>query len=464
MRKNILFCYSRLPSFTNTVRDYVSAFGAYSEHRIHYYDMDSGPIEFDLEPFDGIVFNYCFWGRCLSVTDDFRERVTRFKGLKIAIFQDEYDYFLWHERTVIDLGIQTIVTCVPPAHWPDVFRDGAFRKVEFINALTGYVPDNLLSLPSAKPLEQRRWAIGYRSRQVPFTYGRLTQEKLLIGQRMKAISAERGIAANIEVSEESRIYGEAWPQFIGDCRTVLGTESGSNIFDFDGTLKPAIDAYLKIHPDADFESVHDRFLKEHDGKIQMNQVSPRIFEAIALTTGLVLFEGAYSGVVRPWEHFIPLRKDFSNVDEVLAAVSDIGGVEAMVRRAYAEVIASGKYSFRTFVQGIDAHIAQRVPMGKGFEPYYGLIGWRRAHDAPLQAQAHQSLQLPIDRPLQHLDRIPDAVLKVWLRPGALHRRFMKRYESLLYSNFGTSLRRWLRRNETVYAVVRKCVRLLTGRW
>ena len=77
MRRNILFCYSRLPSFTNTVRDYVTAFGAYSEHRIHYYDMDSGPINFDLEPFDGIVFNYCFWGRCLSVTDDFRARVTK---------------------------------------------------------------------------------------------------------------------------------------------------------------------------------------------------------------------------------------------------------------------------------------------------------------------------------------------------------------------------------------------------
>jgi len=464
VRRNILFCYSRLPSFTNTVRDYVAAFGAYSQHRIHYYDMDSGPIKFDLEPFDGVIFNYCFWGRCMAVTPDFRSRVTRFQGLKIAIFQDEYDYFLWHEKTVIDLGIDTIVTCVPEVHWPDVFRSEAFRRIDFINALTGYVPDNLVSLPASKPLVQRAWAIGYRSRQVPFTYGRLTQEKLQIGQRMKAICAERGIAANIEYSEESRIYGDAWPQFIGNCRTVLGTESGSNVFDFDGTLKTAIDAYLKVHPDAQFDAVHELFLKEHDGRICMNQVSPRVFEAIALRTGLVLFEGAYSGIVMPWEHYIPLKKAFSDVDAVLAAVADTDGLAAMIERAHADVIASGKYHFKSFIKTVDAHIARRVPVGKGFEPRYGLIGWQPSPDSALQGLSGQHLQLPTDRPMRNQDQVPDTFLAVRLRWGALHRRIMQRYEALLYSRTGSGVREYLRKNELVYGVLRKCVRLLTGRW
>ena len=227
MRLNVLFCYSRLPSFTNAVRDYVNAFGAYSGHRIHYYDMDSGPIAFDLSPFDCILFNYCFWARCLVVPADMQTRIARFSGLKIAIFQDEYDYFRWHEKTVIALGIHTIVTCVPPAHWRDVFSSHAFDGVTFVHALTGYVSDSLLNLPAPAPIEKRPWAIGYRSRPVPFSYGRLTQEKVLIGERMKAICTQRGIANNTEVSEQSRIYGGAWPQFIGSCRAVLGTESGS---------------------------------------------------------------------------------------------------------------------------------------------------------------------------------------------------------------------------------------------
>jgi len=463
--KNVLFCYSRLPLFTNAVRDYVQAFGYYSLHRIHYYDLDSGPLDFDLEPFDCIIFNYCYWARCSSVSPDLRERVAGFSGLKIAILQDEYDYFLWHEKTLIALGINIIVTCVPEPHWRDVFRDDAFRRVTFINALTGYVPDSLLNSSNPdKPLVERDWTLGYRSRPVPYTYGRLTQEKLLIGQRMKQICAERSIPANIEVTEESRIYGAAWPEFVGNCRAVLGTESGSNFFDFDGSIKPAIEAFLKEHPDADFESVHERFLQGRDDVIHMNQVSPRIFEAIALRTGLVLFEGNYSGVVRPWEHFIPLKKDFSNVDEVFSSLADLPSLEAMIQRAYDDVIASGRYHFRNFIGMLDAHIANAKLPGKGYEPCYGLIAWRASADAALKVIPGQRMQTPTSQPLRHFDQMPDPVVTVQINWGALHRLVMRRYELVLYSPIGRKCRAYLQGNAFVYAVARRCVRLLTGRW
>lgn len=463
MRRNVLFCYSRLPSFTNAVRDYVCAFADYSEHQIHYYDMDSGPLEFDLSPYDCIIFNYCFWARCLNVAPAVRKRIASYDGLKVAILQDEYDYFLWHERTLIDIGVQTIVTCVPPEHWGDVFRDPAFRKVEFVNALTGYVPQGLLELPPPLPLTQRQWTIGYRSRPVPFAYGRLTQEKRIIGERMKQICAEREVLANIEVSEESRIYGKAWPEFIGNCRTVLGTESGSNVFDFDGTLKPTIESYLEQHPGADFDTVHARFLSGSDGKIRMNQVSPRIFEAIALRTGLILFEGDYSGVVQPWDHYIPLRKDFSNVDQVLAAVADVSSLDAMTGRAHEAVIASGKYHFRQFVQRIDKHITARTPQVKGYEPVLGVVGWRTGNQEPLQPNRGQSLRLPTGSPLQHGDLITDPVVRFQFDAGALHRALMHKYESVLYSSLGKRLRAALRMSPHMYGVVRRCVRLLTFR-
>lgn len=464
MRKNVLFCYSRLPSFTNAVRDYVQAFADYSSHRIHYYDMDSGPLDFDLEPYDCIVFNYCFWARCLAVPPKFRDRVASFSGLKIAILQDEYEYFLWHEKTLIALGVNTIVTCVPEAHWRDVFQDEAFRRVTFINALTGYVPDSLLNLPNPKPLPDRVWTVGYRSRPVPYTYGRLTQEKLLIGQRMRQLCIERGVLANIEVTEESRIYGAAWPEFIGNCRAVLGTESGSNFFDFDGSIKPAIEDFLKEHPDTDFETIDERFLQGHEDKIRMNQVSPRIFEAIAMKTGLVLFEGTYSGVIQPWIHFIPLKKDFSNVDEVFSTLADIPRLSAMTQRAYDDVIVSGKYHFRTFIGTLDEHIANTGPQAKGFEPCYGLVAWRPATDAGLAPIPWAHLQTPMSGPLRHFDGVPDPVLRIQFSRSALHRAVMRRYESVLYSPIGSKFRAYLRGNAVVYAIARKCVRLLTGRW
>lgn len=463
MRKNVLFCYSRLPSFTNAVRDYVDAFGACSVQRIQYYDMDSGPIEFELDKFDCIIFNYCFWARCLAVTSDFTRRVAAFRGLKIAIFQDEYDYFLWHRQTIIALGVQTIVTCVPEAHWRDVFQGAEFDGVEFIHALTGYVTDDLSNLPPAKSLDARAFSIGYRGRPVPFAYGRLTQEKVLIGERMKAFCEQYGVAANIEVTEEARIYGAAWPAFIGNCRAVLGTESGSNVFDFDGSVKPAIETYVATHPDADFETVHALFLKDLDGKIRMNQVSPRIFEAIAMRTGLVLFEGGYSGVVRPWEHYIPLKKDFSNVGDVLRAVSDDALLGAMTERAFNDIIASGRYHFRTFIRRIDAHIDAKVPRAQGWLPCLELVGWRASEDEPMTPLATRGTHRPTSQPLRHTDAVKDPFAGFHWNAGAFHRALMKRYEALLYSGTGQAIKRAIAKNAVIYALSRRVVRILTGR-
>jgi len=463
VRRNVLFCYSRLPSFTNAVRDYVQSFGNYSEHRIHYFDMDSGPLDIDLAPYDCVIFNYCFWARCLAVAPDVRRRIRDFSGLKIAILQDEYDYFLWHEHTLVELGIQTIVTCVPQKHWRDVFRGQAFAQIHFINALTGYVPQSLLELPAPRPLSQRKWAIGYRSRAVPFAYGRLTQEKRLIGERMKQICFERGVAVNIDNTEESRIYGDAWTEFISNCRTVLGTESGSNVFDFHGTIKPEIDAFLEKNPDADFDTVHRKFLQGHDDEIRMNQVSPRIFEAIALRAGLILFEGEYSGVVQPWVHYIPLKKDFGNIDEVLAAVDDLPRLEAMIERAYRDVIESGKFHFRTLVRLLDDHITSRALVCTGYEPVLGVIGWRISMRQPLQILAAPPTRLPTASPLHHDDQVLDPVVRLRFDPGALRRAVLRRYESVLYSGVGRRLHSALQTHAVLYRISRKLVRLLTLR-
>jgi len=425
--------------------------------------MDSGPLSLKLEPFDCIIFNYCFWARCLSISAELQQRIANFSGLKVAILQDEYEYYLWHEKTLISFGVDIIVTCVPEAHWHDVFRSDKFKSVTFINALTGYVSDSLYDLPDSKPLIEREWILGYRGRPVPFIYGRLTQEKLLIGQRMKQICLDRNISANIEVTEESRIYGAHWPEFLGNCRAVLGTESGSNVFDLDGSVKRAIEAYLEHHPDADFESIHTRLLQGIDGKIQMNQVSPRIFEAIAMHTGLVLFEGNYSGVVRAWDHFIPLKKDFSNVDEVFSALADLPTLESMINRAYDDVIASGIYHFRTFISMLDAYIENSALQSKGYEPCYGLVGWRASADSELKVFSGQQMQVSTSQPLQHFDKIPDPIMIFRINQHALQRALMRRYKSVLYSPMGSKCKSFLQGNKLLYHAMRKCVRLLSGR-
>ncbi len=80
-------------------------------------------------------------------------------------------------------------------------------------------------------------------------------------------------------------------------------------------------------------------------------------KAIACRTALVLFEGRYSGVVEPDRHFIPLRKDGSNLQEVIDRLRDGQAVDAMTERAHADVLASGRYAHDAFMRLVDDEIA-----------------------------------------------------------------------------------------------------------
>jgi hypothetical protein len=85
----------------------------------------------------------------------------------------------------------------------------------------------------------------------------------------------------------------------------------------------------------------------------MNQISPRIFEAIGCGTLLILFEGEYSGILRPNLHYVPLKKDFSNLKSVISILRNEQKCKAITEQAYRDIIESGKYSYQTFIRNFD---------------------------------------------------------------------------------------------------------------
>ena len=182
----------------------------------------------------------------------------KFRGLKAAFLQDEYDHTWRASQWINQLGIRLVFTCVPPEHVRTVYAKVDPARTTFESTLTGFLPIDGDLDKHARPLAGRPVVIGYRGRELPFRYGRLAREKLMIGVRMRAECEARGLKNDIDWTEARRIYGPAWVDFIGSCRATLGTESGSNVFDFDGTLSTDIAAALKANPRLTYEQVEDR--------------------------------------------------------------------------------------------------------------------------------------------------------------------------------------------------------------
>ena len=93
-------------------------------------------------------------------------------------------------------------------------------------------------------------------------------------------------------------------------KCVLGVESGASIIDFNGEIEKVVDTYVDKNPTASFEKKYALFLHKYEGSLKLNQISPRCFEAAALRTVMILFEGNYSGILKPNRQYIPLKKDF----------------------------------------------------------------------------------------------------------------------------------------------------------
>ena len=111
--------------------------------------------------------------------------------------------------------------------------------------------------------------------------------------------------------------------------------------------------YLAEHPDASFEEVEAACFPGEDGKLQLFAISPRHLEACATRTCQVLVEGEYSGVLRAGEHYIPIAKDLSNVEEVLDIVQSDSERERITANAYRDVVASGDYTYRGLVEKVE---------------------------------------------------------------------------------------------------------------
>jgi hypothetical protein len=98
-------------------------------------------------------------------------------------------------------------------------------------------------------------------------------------------------------------------------------------------------------------------LARWEGNVPYRAVATRHFEAAALNSCQILFEGDYSGVLRPMVHYIPLRKDFANLETVLDLQGDDEVCRRLTANAFRDLIASGTYDVRRLVARVDRKLA-----------------------------------------------------------------------------------------------------------
>jgi hypothetical protein len=354
----VLCIYTASETYTSTVFEHLDSFRKYSKYSWSYLNIagfDESTV--DLSCFDAVVVHYSVRLPYGEITSNGVKKLQSFNGLKVLFIQDEYDGTNIAKSIIKSVGFHLVFSVVPPRSLRYVYPEEEFPGVTFVNNYTGYAPDELTAqVGVVEPPSRRNLLVAYRARKLPIRYGRLGLEKVEIGKVVKQFCKRRHLPCDIAWSEESRIYGSRWYRFVASARGMLGTESGSNVFDWDGTLDNEIHQFRKKNPHASEQQIYDQLIAHREIDGLMNQISPRVFEMAAARTVMVLFEGSYSDILIPYEHYIPLKKDFSNLEHVIEFLQKKVELDAVAERAFRDLIESGKYGYKQFVAMVDSEI------------------------------------------------------------------------------------------------------------
>ncbi len=96
-----------------------------------------------------------------------------------------------------------------------------------------------------------------------------------------------------------------------------------------------------------FEEVYNLFFKNKPkAPVYTKAISSRHFDAIGTKTVQILFEGKYNNILIPDEHFIALKKDFSNFEEVIIKFKDENYARKIADNAYEFVLNNHTYKNR----------------------------------------------------------------------------------------------------------------------
>lgn len=365
----ILVLYHFIPPYAETVLEHALAFERYSRFPVWSLNTSERfPAALRRFRFRIVLLHYSLFGSAeYQLSDAFLGYLRESSGsLRVAFFQDENYHTRQRFAFIDDQRIDWVYTLLEPREAAVVYAKHTHGPRLF-STIPGFVGDQLLRQASrfARPESNRSIDIGYRARTLPYYMGKGAQEKSEIGRQFAARAAGIGLALDIATDEADRLYGDAWYRFLGSCKAVLGVEAGVSIFDLNDEARTATQMLLSREPDLSFEEVSQRILHRWEDNIFYRTVSPRHFEAAAFDTCQILFEGSYSGILQPGTHYIPMRKDFANFDDVIRTFRDPAQRAGIVANARRDLIESGRYSYTEFVRRFDDELERAGVIAPG---------------------------------------------------------------------------------------------------
>lgn len=358
-RHHVLLIVNSASEQIGTVRDHIDAL----EHGLdaHVLKADCSIAErADLSGFHAVILHYSLVISSRAyISRRLEKKLHDFDGLCILFVQDEYR---WIDRTaaaIRDLSVDVVFSVVAPDTVRQVYHHPWCAGLRFEHTLTGFVSERLAALP-VPDWQERPLDVAYRARKLSSWIGHHTLQKWQIAERFLDDAARFDLHVDISTREADRLYGQDWIDLISNAKAVLGTESGASVCDFTGEIQVAVERHLRRHPDATYEELRDLYFADTESRITISAISPRCFEAAALRSLMIMYPGAYSGILEAGRHYVVLEPDHANMEEVVATLRDSSRSAEIIANAYQDIALSDRWTHAALAAHVDRVIREEA--------------------------------------------------------------------------------------------------------
>tara|TARA_Y100000022_G_C13253255_1_gene378264 strand:+ start:1366 stop:2421 length:1056 start_codon:yes stop_codon:yes gene_type:complete len=203
-----------------------------------------------------------------------------------------------------------------------------------INAKIISVPHAMSSRNIIKEINHTKRTIDLGNRLTSYAHymGNINRSEV-IPKFLKKIKKNKNIKTDFSLDPKKRFTSSNWINFLKNCRTSVSSESGSYFLQWNDSLRLKINKMTEINPKISFRYIFNNILKKSSSHIQATAISSRQFDSIATGTCNVLVEGNYSNLLEPDIHYINLKSDLSNYDEVIEKIMDHKFTENIAKKA-----------------------------------------------------------------------------------------------------------------------------------
>jgi hypothetical protein len=271
--------------------------------------------------------------------------------VRVVMPQDDYSSSSKLDDFIVENNIQHVFS--PLTHdlhmiYPRSLKAG----VQFSEAFTGYWESGT-AVPYhkyRKDFKNRSIDLGQRVRHLPPQLGPAAQRKGELAIRFSEEASVRGFSCDVSTKDSDVLLGDEWWKFLGDTKFTVGRLGGASVVDPHGKLAMKVNQLQLRNPKISYDEIAKKLHTEKLEQGNFTAISPRLFECAAMGVCQILERDEYFDDFLPWIHYLPLKPDLSNLEEIFSAMRDTERCSEISYEAEKNLITSGKYSYSEFIK------------------------------------------------------------------------------------------------------------------